>query len=48
MLKEDQIEIIVCGDIDENALFKLVAQKLNFVDRKVNYETFYLLKPQEF
>ena len=47
MMKEDQIEIIVCGDLDENAFVKLITQKLSFSDRKACYETYYLLKTQE-
>lgn len=48
MMKEDQIEIILCGDIDENALLKLIIPKLCFSERNSQFDTYYTLEGHDY
>lgn len=43
MMENDQIEIVICGDFDENQLLKLIMNKLCFSERKGNFENYYCL-----
>lgn len=47
MLKENAIEIVVCGQFDENQMVKLVSEKLAFNDRVSNAATYYALQGEK-
>lgn len=44
LISEDQIDIIICGDIDESKTIQYIQQYLPFKDRNGKIETFYLAK----
>lgn len=48
LLKEDQIEIIVCGDFDEKQITKQILDKLNFEERIHEIETYYVIESNEY
>lgn len=48
LIHEDQIEIVVCGDFDEEQLTKEITEKLNFKDREDATETYYVVESKDF
>lgn len=47
MILEDQIEIVICGDFDENNITKQVLEKLNFKDRNEDIKTYYVVESND-
>ena len=47
LIQENQIEIVICGDFDENQMIKMIDSKLNFSDRNSNLELNYLINSNE-
>lgn len=43
MIDHDRIEILVCGDFDEQNMMTMLSNKLKFSDRLVNNESYYQL-----
>lgn len=48
MIREDQIEIVVCGQFDETRITKLIKQKLSFEPRSTHLVPNYTLLPKEY
>ena len=47
LIKHDRVEIVICGDFDENQMFKMISSKLKFNDRNSNLELNYLIESKE-
>ncbi|MEG2549604.1 MAG: pitrilysin family protein [Erysipelotrichaceae bacterium] len=47
MIKNDQIELLICGDINETKIQELIYNHLNFEERNSSIDTFYVSKNKE-
>lgn len=47
LIKNDRVEIVICGDFDENQMMKMISSKLNFANRESNLELNYLIKSND-
>ncbi len=47
LIKNDRIEIVICGDFDENQMIKMISSKLNFNERNTDLELNYLIKSND-
>ena len=47
MINNNQIEIVLCGDFDENQMIKMISSKLNFSERNLDLELNYLIQSKE-
>lgn len=44
LITKNQIDIIICGDIDENKMMNLMEKNFNFKNRNTDFSTFYTIK----
>lgn len=48
LINEDQIQIVVCGDIDEKKFTKQIIEKLYFKERNELLDTYYVVESNDF
>ena len=47
LIANDRVEIVICGNFDENQMIKMISSKLKFNERNTNLELNYLIKSND-